>query len=374
MRRIFILLILGLLILPATAQVVITPAPHQDGYFTMEDMWRVSLINPGQQTLKAQLVIELENAQHHLVLRATSPVFNVLPGVNRPGINMSFASSQFGSIPAAGVLRSTGRLPYGNYILCYQLLDVGTSSAVGQYCQEETVKPFSPPELVSPFDREEITTTYPLLTWKPPFPPGSTPFEYAIRLVEIDARQHAVEALERNQPMLNQGGLFVTTMMYPGYAPKLESGKTYAWQVSARAGDFELGATEIWVFKIVEMSEMAPTGAYKSFRELQLQPSGSYNPAEQKIKFAYNNRLGSPSLKYGAASAASRDTVFFKIYPVGNPASPISLGSTTTLIQGMNKVTIDLQSATGLNDEEDYIMILRELTGKEYFLEFTYFE
>jgi hypothetical protein len=111
-----------------------------------------------------------------------------------------------------------------------------------------------------------------------------------------------------------------------------------------------------------------------SFRELQLQPNGSYNPSEQNIKFKFDNRMNAPALKYGVTTAASLDTVFYRIYPVGDPSAPITLNSSSVLVQGVNKLTIDLQSATGLNDGDDYILVLCDLARKKYFLEFKYID
>lgn len=356
-----------------SAQVVIVPMPHQDGYFTLEDLWRVNLISSGQQPYSALLEIELENAQQQLVITATSPVFTVRQGVNRPVFSTTISKTRFGTNPAAGILRSTGRLPYGNYVLCYRLLDAKNDALLGQFCQEETSQPFSPPELISPYDREEITTTYPILIWKPPFPPGSTPFEYTIHLVEVGDRQNALDALERNRPLLSRRGINVTSMPYPGDALKLHEGKTYAWQVWAKSGEFELGATEVWTFKITNTPEMVPTGSYNAFRALQLAPSGSFNPAIKQIKFVYNNRYGAPGLKYDKPGAAGVDSVYFRLYPAGNYKKPLSMTVSKTLLQGVNRITIDLQSVAGITNGKNYIMIIRDPNGKEYYLEFTYY-
>lgn len=374
MKQIASLLLLLSTTLSVSGQVVIAPVPHQEGYFTLDDVWRVILINSKPQAIDVQLEITVEDAQHQLVFSATSPIFNLRQGSNRPVFNTASAKTQYGGGSATKVLRNTGRFPYGNYIVCYRVNDAENSAMLGEFCHEETIKPFSPPELISPYNTEEITTTLPILTWKPPFPPGATPFEYTLRLVEVKEKQDAIEALETNAPLVNRRGIFSTNLPYPGDAPKLEMGKTYAWQVSAKSGDFDLGVTEVWVFQVAELAFMPPPeGAYKSYRELKLTPDGSFNPIKQKLRFVYNNRFAAPNLECeGATPPTALERVYWKIYPVGKPANPISITSSIVLVTGINKLALNLQGVTGINNGENYIMVLRDPVGKEYYLEFTY--
>jgi hypothetical protein len=43
-----------------------------------------------------------------------------------------------------------------------------------------------------------------------------------------------------------------------------------------------------------------------------------------------------------------------------------------TLLQGKNQTIIQLQGVAGINDGEDYILVISDPNGKKYFLEFTY--
>jgi hypothetical protein len=357
-----------------SAQVAIVPQPHQDGFFTLDDIWRISLISPGAQSQQVRVEATIEDAQHQMILTAQSPVFVLRQGANRPSFSATTAGVQYGNQVAGSTLRSTGRLPYGNYIICYRVINATTNALLGEFCQEETIKPFSPPELISPFDRETVSTTYPLLTWKPPFPPGSVPVEYALVLVELKKGQSNLEALEKNAPMLSRRGLFTTTMPYPADAPKLEEGKSYAWQVSAKAGAFELGVTEIWSFKVEKAALLVPINSYIGYRELNLAPTGSFNVAKRKVKFYYNNRFGSPQLNYG--TPASLENASYKVFACGNLKynMPPPTTSTVTLDSGVNKISIDLSTVTNpaMVNGNNYILVFRDATGKEYYLEFTY--
>lgn len=376
MKRIFILCLMCTAAFSLIGQVAIVPMPHQQGYFTLDDIWRVNLVSTQPKSVGVQLEVTIENAQHQLILLASSSTFNLLQGSNRPAFPVTGAKMQYGTGATTNILRSTGRFPYGVYVICYKVLSNDNNASLGEFCQEETIKPFGPPELVSPYDGEGIRTTLPILTWKPPFPLGTSPFEYTLQLVEVKERQDATQALERNPPILSRRGIFGTVMPYPGDAPRLASGKKYAWQVSAKAADFDLGVTDVWTFQITETESIAmpPQGAFKSYRELKLVPDGSFNSIKQKLRFFYNNRWGAPNLDYESATPPTAlDRVYYKIYPAGKQESPLSITSSIALVTGINRFAINLQGVSGITNGADYIMVLRDPTGKEYFLEFTYY-
>jgi hypothetical protein len=376
MKRIVTLLLSWTVALAVSGQVAIIPLPHQAGYFSLDDIWRVSLINQAKpSTVRLELMVEDE--QRQLILTANSPVFNLLQGSNPSPFNTSSFKVQYGSGNIPNVVRNTGRFPYGNYTICYRVLSANSETLLGEFCQEETVLPFSPPELITPFNDESVTTTYPVLVWKAPFPPGDIPVEYSLKLVELKSRQDALEALEKNAPLLSRNRLFSTNLIYPADAPKLEIDKSYAWQVSAKAGDFELGVTEVWTFKVAPtvVAMMVPQGAFKAYREFKLAPDGSFNPIKQKLRFSFNNRCGAPLLDYEVTSppTTNLDRAYFRIYPQGKQNSPLSMTNSIALLTGTNRLTINLSSVAGITNGENYIMVMRDPYGKEYFLEFTYY-
>ena len=375
MKHIAIFILLIFVAFRAKGQVVVSPIPHLEGYFTLDDIWRVNLIYAQPQAISAQLEVIVEDAQHGLILTSTSPFFTLSQGSNRPAFNAAGVKMQYGKGNKTQVLRRTGRFPYGNYIICYRVLSANSSTVLAEFCQEELIRPFSPPELINPYNGESINTTLPILSWKPPFPPGTTPIEYGLRLVEIKERQQIIEALEKNAPILNRLAINGTSLPYPGDAPKLEVGKSYAWQVSAKAGDFDLGVTEIWEFEVAKAeSEEISLVEYRSFREVKLMPDGRFNPVDQKLKFSFNNRWGATRLDYETTSppTTNLDRIYYKIYPVGKQGSPITPTISTTIISGVNNITINLSGVSGMNNGENYIMVLREPSGRFYYLEFTY--
>lgn len=358
---------------PLAGQVAIVPAPAPEGFFGLDQVWQVRLISPLPGAFRAVLEVTLEDDGRRNVFSATSPEFTVTPGAGAPSVNARFADVRFGAAPAAALLRGTGRLPYGRYVLCYRLLEAG-GKPVGESCLEKTVLPFAPPELLSPFDRARVPTPFPVLAWKPPLPVYGGRVEYRLRLAEARAGEDALAALERNAPLLDRRVLSGTQIPYPGDAPRLEPGRTYVWQVTAATGGFDLGTTEAWTFTVeTEGARLPPVGAFKSFRELKLSPDGGFAPVKQKLLITYNNRFNAPHLDYeGASPPTDLDKAYFKIYPVGKQSSPLSLTSSTALQAGVNALVIDIHSATGITDGADYVLVLRDPAGREHYLEFTY--
>lgn len=373
MKHLAIFVLVWGTIISAKSQVVISPIPHPQGHFGLDDIWRVNLISAQPKAVTAQLEVIVEDAQHGLVLTATSPVFNLMQGNNRPVFNPSGSKMQYGKSNITQILRSTGRFPYGNYVVCYRLLAADHGNLLAEFCQEELMQPFAPPELINPYNGEEINTVFPILVWKPPFPPGTIPIEYILKLVEIKSRQHLVEALEKNAPIINRLGLFSTSLPYPVDVPKLEIGKSYAWQVSARAGGFELGVTEVWEFKVAEVAKSEAHNIPGVFRELKLSPEGSYNLIKQKLRFKFENRWGAAFLDSYLDGPFSKSNSFcYIIYPAGQQESPLKAKGAISLTTGTNLITIDLSETKGIKPGENYLLVLRDPIGKQYYLEFTY--
>lgn len=371
MIRIYALLLFCWFRNTAYGQVSILPL-FQENYFSMENLWQVNLVSYAAAPMTVQLQVTLEDAKHEVLLSATSPVFTLFHGSNQPRINAGLAQVQFGTNTAAAVLRTTGRVPYGSYIICYQVLDALNSAQLGEFCQERTILPFGPPALVYPSDGEQIQNPFPILSWRAPYPPGAFPFNYLLRLTEMKHGQQPLEALEENAPLLSREITQNTLLPYPGDAPSLDTGKIYAWQVIARAGDFDLGATEVWTFSIgsdLNKSVFVPDSTYwKSYLELNLTPNNGFTPIRhQKLKFVLNNRYGADKLKYQTAY----DLTWW-IYPEGNRTTPVSMTQLdVNLTNGVNKITLTLPD-TALTDDDRYLLVIRDVTGKEYYLDFIY--
>jgi hypothetical protein len=91
----------------------------------------------------------------------------------------------------------------------------------------------------------------PVFSWTPPFPsPAGQIIQYRIRFTEQMEGQIAEEAMLSNPAVLELEQNQSTVLHYPAYAFSLAQGSTYAWQVSAYAGEVLLGKSEVWSFSV----------------------------------------------------------------------------------------------------------------------------
>jgi len=130
-------------------------------------------------------------------------------------------------------------------------VDLETSDRVAEDCETAVIEPVSPPQLVNPPDSGETELTHPLFNWLPPSPYQLfTNLVYDFNLVEVQGMQTAAEALQQNIPLHGQGNLTTTNLQYPAALPALDTGKLYAWQITARSGGAEVARSEVWSFRV----------------------------------------------------------------------------------------------------------------------------
>ncbi|MEL6844471.1 MAG: hypothetical protein AAFP02_14770, partial [Bacteroidota bacterium] len=67
---------------------------------------------------------------------------------------------------------------------CLRVLPISGHGELAQSCQETLPTPTQPPHLVYPFDREELSTKLPVLSWTPPSPLAGA-VRYQLKMVEV---------------------------------------------------------------------------------------------------------------------------------------------------------------------------------------------
>ncbi len=345
-------------------QVALVPLPNIGDQFRLDQIWNLSAIVGGNGLVKGHLNFVIEDDQRNLVYAATLANISLKPGSNSvQQLANTGALGDFGNINAAKILRQTGALPYGEFIVCYFFRDEKNTTILGEYCFEKGVKPMLPPELLQPYDKEEINVTTPLLVWKAPFPTiASAQLHYALRLVEVKKNQSPSEAIERNAPIMERQVVDQTQLLYPTDAPFLKKGSTYAWKTTVRAGSYTVGTTDVWTFK-VETVEVKPKN--DSYRMLADEPSGSVYVARNGIlRFAYDNRYGQDSLRYTvtAIQEGPKDG-FTKANAKALPA--ISLKA------GMNKIDLNLKEHNIAYDKI-YLLCVKQQGHGDQFIEFKF--
>jgi hypothetical protein len=135
--------------------------------------------------------------------------------------------------------QATNSLPEGQYELCVRLLDPsGQDLLAAPACRTFLVVIPDPPVLLSPPDSSVAEERTPLMfSWTPVNLAGKTA-HYRLRIVPVFRGQTGREALERNQPLIDNGEQGTVTTSYllgPGQ-PRVSSypdALGFAWQVQA---------------------------------------------------------------------------------------------------------------------------------------------
>lgn len=211
-----------------------------------------------------------------------------------------------------------------------------------------------PPELLSPYHKETVKVSRPLLTWKAPLPLLGNQVRYSLKLVEVRKGQSLVQAIGNNVPIIQNRSVDRTFLPYPVGIQGLEVGKTYAWQVLAYAGGRYLGQTDIWqfVYSIEKSVVMPPVVSYPFVKQKIEDTEYIVNDT---ISFAYDNRFNEQNLNYEIFENNQKINAI--------PAVPLSLG--------INKVKLVVAN---LQDGRHYTLIIRDRANERYYLPFIYQE
>ncbi|HWY99101.1 MAG TPA: hypothetical protein VNY36_08455, partial [Bacteroidia bacterium] len=232
-------------------QVTIVSADVNSYNVTPRGLCQAVLMNPStnvQVILQAQL---LDAANEPLVTVKTN-TFMLHNGLNAAAnMNFSIASVEYGTTGVVQYIRNSGILPTGKYSYCIKVIIAGGNAEEGDnYCQELESDVNSYLYLVSPEDKDTISTPNPVLVWNHSDPFNTlTPGEYyRMIVVPVNEGQTAEEAVTVNTPIYLKNSLQENQVQYPADAPVLEPGKQYGWQVQLISNDVITNKTEAWEF------------------------------------------------------------------------------------------------------------------------------
>gem|GEM_PF-1329234 len=210
--------------------------------FTVNDLFNAQVINNSGKDLQVYLKGSVAEATKGMLFDGRSAVFTLPAGFN--GLP-SFSQLQPVKInysdkrTEAYVLR-TGTVPPGEYTICIKVIDALTQEELGEDCiQTELIAPM-PPELIFPENESSVEEIYPLFTWSPPNPvPIKVIIAFVLKVVELLPHQTVAQALASNPAWFRQDNISGTSFQYPVSARPFETGKSYAWQVTAFTQDGE---------------------------------------------------------------------------------------------------------------------------------------
>ena len=116
-------------------------------------------------------------------------------------------------------LQKTGKLPADNYMLCVQLLRLPDyAPASDAVCKNFYLAAYQLPILMMPANDQELNAkvaqTAITFRWTPVVPSSTTPVTYRLQVFEILEKQHDVQALRSNQPLLDKNIIGATQFIW----------------------------------------------------------------------------------------------------------------------------------------------------------------
>jgi hypothetical protein len=229
-----------------TINVVMPPA----GMVTKDQLWNLVLTNNSNTGSQVTILMNLKDAvTGQLVLSAGTRSILLSKGVKVLSIQDIQPVQYTSSVGNA----TANFLPLGSYIACYTVSNYSHEllQTLATECVRLNITPLSPPLLSTPVNRSTVQTPAPQLTWIPPTPLDMfTNLTYELSVAEIMDGQSPAEAIRYNTPVYSTAHLKAPYENYPATYSSLKSGKTYAWQVTAKNGDTYAAATEVWTFTI----------------------------------------------------------------------------------------------------------------------------
>jgi hypothetical protein len=361
MRRIIVKLVFVLLsafsFCRTEAQVSVILYPEPAKQFFIDDVWKTILINASTKPETVIIQWQIKTGGSQDVLTVTTQAVTLAAGSNSLNATESASAKwDYGNTSAAAVLRSTGKLSYGQYTLGVSVMTL-TGKLIGSNSEELDIQPMLPPQLSSPRNEDTVTVKYPLLTWIPPRPVVSgVEVTYSLRLVALQKGQSPAEGLLQNEPLLNLTGLATIYTTYPGTAQELQPGVNYAWQVSASYEGYSLGTTEIWTFTL--KPPPPPPADDVIYPVASKVSDGHFYVTKGIIRFAYNNSANDKKLNY----------VIKRLDKKVNLKSLPDL----EVKPGTNKLEIDLRHNAGLKEKEYYDLVITDSKGQVYRVMFYY--
>lgn len=269
------------------AQVSINAQLPPGGLVQKDQLWNLVISNNKADILDVSIKMNLQDAVTGQVVLSAS-TGNILIGKGVKILNSRDVQPVMYNYNVQELSRNY--LPMGTYVACYRLVKNGEGQeSLGEDCININIDPLSPPLLNTPADKSDIQTPYPQFSWMPPSPFDMfNNLSYDLLVTELLPGQNATEAIQYNTPIYSRTNLSQPYEIYSSSFTKLETGKTYAWQVVAKNGLSYAAKTEIWTFKI---TNEIPSSKTTNITYITLgnanNENGSYNLKDENLNIKY---------------------------------------------------------------------------------------
>ena len=347
------------------SQVVINLQLPPLGLTIKPQLWNMALVNTTGASMDVELrMIMTDAGTGQTVLTATTPSFLLPAGVKAITAGavapVTYTAGSGYTVDA----NPNGFLPIGVYNICYTLTRWinDASDQLAEECVTVEIEPVSPPQLVQPEDSGRVISRRPFFSWLPPTPYNLfSNLLYDWVLVEVQPTQSAANAIQQNIPVCVQSNLSFTSLQYPLAMQELDTGKIYAWRVTAKNGISPIANSEVWSFKIQQFTSDTFHAVSKGYyAQLRREQDASYVISGDKLRFIYLHEINTPSVQV-------------KITDISKPMhQDVALDSNTLAVKyGTNYLNLDVGS-NGLVNRHMYLLTILNDRQEYWFLRFTY--
>ncbi len=321
-----------------------------------EDTWKASITNPFSiQEAYAELEITKNNQP---LLNAITQRFDLIAGTS---------TLDFTKIKIEQIIYNTQNiqwnqfLTFGQYEVCLHIYTI-EQQGHGVGCVPIDIIPFSPPVIISPNDEAEVGFN-PIFSWSPPVPLNI--FKnicYGLKIVPVYQGQSGYEAMSRNNPVLNEPCIASLSFIYNMTNLPLEDGVEYAWQITAKDENIEVGKSEVQTIKVNTNKEkpkeiLIPDYYYK----LRKTEDGNFGTAKGCLGFTCEEEKLDSNMKFKIYDNKSKEVAGIdkiKLKKVGDE----------------NYFILELASSVEFKVKETYHLEVWSPANKKYLLFFKYAE
>ena len=338
--KLLLLFSLLLMVVGGYSQVVMQPIVPQSGLIRVSQLWGMSVTNVSETEKYCIVELTVRNrVSGTVVLKGRSQSFTLSKG------SKMLTESVIGPVTYEtdgldAVITSGGLLAAGVYNICLSLqaADLKAFQPI-EHCLDVEVEALTPPQLIEPADTSVLDISYPHFIWTAPMPLTIfSNLNYELVLVEVEAGQSKGDAIQRNLPVWSMGNLRTNTALYPSSWVSLDTGKVYAWQVTARNGDYYGGKSQIWEFRL---KDTVPVAIKTS--------SDFYNSLSRKIYENVIQKSGEYKLEFINEYGVNEG--FLYLYEISEGRKTLLKQTRPHLIKGRNLLRwepkVSLQKAAG---------------------------
>jgi hypothetical protein len=310
-------------------------------------LWNMTLVNTSGQTMRLKVDITFIDVTNNLtVMTGSSTEFDLAAGTRQMQANdflpitYNVTSTNYNIDNSPG-----GFLPIGHFNVCYQFsrYSTGHAETLTEECETVEIEPLSPPILVFPEDEAVIETTRPVFNWIPPAPANLfSNLTYDLKLVEVVGSQVPADAIQQNIALFSAQSVNAPTTVYPSGLPALDTGKLYAWQVTAKSNGSFIAKSDTWVFRLASSeNDVQLNQAGEAFAKLRLNMDANYFLCKGTLRFYYDNH-------------SNDDSVKISIFDLNEPQTALLKDDKYALQPGQNLKELDLQDMPGFTNNHYY--------------------